>query len=122
MMRKIVLLIIFIAAFVSGIVLSSVMHLGCPMVSINLINESGKDIPIVDIFHETKYGETHLHVTNLKTGEKRKMKVWTPSEGSYRLIVTFADKRQLASGAGYIEPGYKMTESIKYDKIESCGP
>ena len=122
MIRKIVLLIIVIAAFVSGIAFASVMHFGCPMVSINLINESGKNITIVDIFHETKYGETHLHATNLKAGGKKKIKVWTPSKGSYRLIVTFADKRQLAGGAGYIEPGYKMTESIKYDKIESYGP
>ncbi len=122
MIRKIVLLIIFIVAFVSGIVFASVMHFVCPMVTVNLINDSGKDIPIIDIFHETKYGETHLHVTNLKAAEKKKIKVWTPSEGSYRLIVTFADKRQLAGGAGYIEPGYKMTESIKYDKIESYGP
>ncbi len=40
-------------------------------------------------------------------------------EGSYRLEVVFEDGRQLQGGGSYIEPGYRMEETILADKIET---
>lgn len=40
-------------------------------------------------------------------------------EGSYGLEVTFEDGTVLAGGGGYVEPGYRRSETILADKIET---
>ena len=40
-------------------------------------------------------------------------------EGSYGLEVTFEDGTMLAGGGSYVEPGYRMEETILAEKIET---
>ena len=109
-----------VVAFVAGIVFTCIVHFSSPVVSIDLVNKSGKDIRTIDIIHEMGgAGDIRHQISDLRTGKQRRIKIWVPAESGYRLIVTFADQKQLTGGSGYIEPGYKVTETIKYDKIES---
>jgi hypothetical protein len=120
MIKKILLLIAFVAVFAAGVALASIMHFGSPVVDISFINKSGKDITAIEINHEVgRFGEIRHQIADLHKGQDRQIRIWAPAESSYNLIVTFADKGQLTGGQGYIQPGYKITEIINSDKIES---
>jgi hypothetical protein len=84
------------------------------------INKSGKEITKIDIIHETgRFGEIRHSISNLAVGEERQIRMWAPAESSYKVVVTFGDQKQVTGGEGYIEPGYKITEIIEGDKIDS---
>jgi hypothetical protein len=120
MIRKIFLLLAIVAVFIAGVFVSAVSHFGSPIVTVNFINKSGKEIKTIDIIHETaRFGEIQHRISNLPSSKERQIRIWSPAESSYKLIVTFADEKQLTGGEGYIEPGYKITEMIENDKIKS---
>jgi len=120
MIRKILYLLLLIVVFIGGVFISAVIHFGSPIVTIEFINKSDNEIKTTEIIHEAgRFGEIQHRISSLRPGEKRQIRIWAPAESSYRLIVTFADGRQLTGGFGYIEPGYKTTEIIEGDKIKS---
>ena len=120
MIKKIILLLAIVAVFIGGVFISAVSHFGSPIVTINFINNSGTEIKTIDVIHETgRFGEIQHRISNLLTGKERQIRIWSPAESSYKLIVTFADQKQITGGAGYIEPGYNIAEIIKKDKIKS---
>jgi len=120
MIRKILYLIALVVVFIGGIFISAISHFGSPILTIKFINKSEKQIQTADIIHVTgRFGEIQHRITSLVPGEKRQIRIWTPAESSYKLIVTFVDQKQLTGGQGYIEPGYKVTETIEADKISS---
>jgi hypothetical protein len=120
MIRKLLFLLALVVAFICGVFLAGVTHFGSPIVSIEFINKSGKEITTIDIIQETgRFGEIRHIISNLAAGKQRQIRMWAPAESSYKAVVTFADGKQIVGGFGYIEPGYKTTESIESDKIKS---
>jgi hypothetical protein len=120
MIRKTLYLLLLILVFVGGVFVSAISHFGSPIVTIEIINNSGKGIKTAEIIHETgRFGEIQHRITSLAPSQKRQIRIWAPAESSYKLIVTFADQKQLTGGQGYIEPGYKVIETIEGDKINS---
>ena len=94
-------------------------------VKVELQNESGKAISQVKVI-ERSGGEAPenlavLVVTeDLAPSKEALLKLdGFVSEGSYMLEVTFDDGTVLAGGGGYVEPGYRMEETILADKIET---
>ena len=58
MIRKILYLIALVVVFICGILISMISHLGSPIVTIEFINKSGKEIKTAEIIHETgRFGE-----------------------------------------------------------------
>ena len=99
---------------------AAISHFGSPIVTIEFINNSGKEIKVVEIIHEAaRFGQIRHSISNLAPGMERQIRIWAPAESSYKVVVTVADQKELTGGEGYIEPGYKITEIIEADKIRS---
>ena len=114
-------------ASLAGIgLLLGVSLLGCSRpssVRVEVKNASGVAIENVAIVDRAETGEVEQIFG--ETGELEvdgsttvKIKDFV-GEGSYQLEVVFEDGRQLQGGGSYIEPGYRMEETILADKIET---
>jgi hypothetical protein len=120
MIRKALFLVALIVVFVAGMFFAAVIHFDSPLVTIEFINESGKEIKTIDVIHETgRFGKIKHSISDLSTGKRKQIRIWAPAESSYELVVTLADQKQVTGGQGYIEPGYKITEIIEGDTIRS---
>jgi hypothetical protein len=120
MIRKILLILSFIAVFVAGMVVAAVSHFGSPIITIKVVNKSSKEIKTVNFIHETgKSQEVEYRISNIAPGKERALRIYVPAESSYKLFVTFVDQKRLVGGQGYIEPGYKIVETVMDNKIQS---
>jgi hypothetical protein len=120
MMKKIILLISFVAVFVAGAFTATVLHIGSPIVTIDLTNNTNQKIQSIDINHEIgRYGKVRYQLTGLEPNQTRTLRVYAPAESSYEVAVTFADNSRVVGGAGYVEAGYRVREAIGPQKIES---
>lgn len=120
MMKKIILLISFVLVFVAGLFTATVFHTGSPIVTIDLTNNSTQKIQTIDINHEIgKHGKVRYQITGLEPKQTRTLRVYAPAESSYEVVVTFADNSRVVGGQGYVEAGYRVSETIGHQKIES---
>jgi hypothetical protein len=89
-------------------------------VTIDFTNNSTQKIQSIDVNHEIgKHGKVLYQITGLEPKETRTLRMYAPAESSYGVVVTFADNSRVVGGAGYVEAGYKVRESIGPQKIES---
>ena len=84
-------------------------------VCIILKNRSGKNIKLLELRHERGKNE----ITNLADSENANISFNSPGESSYTISAVFEDGKTVKSTGAYIEGGYKMTEIIHKDKIET---
>ena len=120
MMKKIILLSSFIVIFAAGAITAIILHIGSPIVTIDFTNNSSKKIQSVEITHEIGMdGKVRHQINGLEPKETRTLRVYAPAESSYEVIATFADNSRVVGGAGYVEAGYRVKESIGSQKIES---
>jgi hypothetical protein len=120
MMKKIILLILFVVVFAAGVLIATVLHIGSPIVTIDFTNNSAQKIQSIDINHEIgRYGKVRYQISGLEPKETRTLRVYAPAESSYEVVVTFADNSRVVGGVGYVEAGYRVKESIGPQKIES---
>lgn len=84
-------------------------------VCIILKNRSGKNIKLLELKHERGKNE----ITNITDNENANISFNSPGESSYTITATFEDGKTVKSTGAYIEGGYKMTEIIHIDKIET---
>lgn len=119
-MKKFILLISFVVVFAAGAFTATVFHTGSPIVTIDFFNNSNQKIQSIDINHEIgRHGKVHYQITGLEPNETRTLRVYAPAESSYEVTATFADNSRVVGGAGYVEAGYRVRESIGPQKIES---
>lgn len=120
MMKKTILLISFVVVFAAGAFTATVLHIGSPIVTIDFTNNSAQKIQSIDINHEIgKYGKVRYQISNLEPKQTRTLRVFAPAESSYEVSVTFADNSRVVGGQGYVEAGYRISETIGLQKIES---
>lgn len=120
MTKKIILLISFVVVFAAGAFTATVFHIDSPIVTIDFINNSNKKIQSIDINHEIgRYGNVRYQIMGLEPKKTKTVRVYAPAESSYEVIATFADNSHVVGGAGYVEAGYRVKESIGPHKIES---
>lgn len=84
-------------------------------VCVVLKNRSGRNIKLLEL----KYGRGKKEIRNLADNENANISFNSPGESSYSLNVIFEDGCTLKSGGTYIEGGYKITEVIHRDRIET---
>ena len=104
-----------LVSFCAGVVTGAIFHPGLPIVSVRLQNAANQAIASVQLEHE--HGS--LTVASIAPGDSRKVYFHAPGESSYRIRVVFADGHPVAGGAGYVEPGYSVTETISETEIKS---
>lgn len=120
MMKKIILLISFIVIFAAGAITATILHIGSPIVTIDFTNNSSKKIRSIEITHEIGMDErVRYQINGIEPKETRTLRLYAPAESSYEVIATFADNSLVVGGAGYVEAGYRVKESIGPQKIES---
>ena len=120
MMKKIIFFISFILIFTAGAITATILHIGSPIVTIDFTNNTTKKIQSIEITHEIGTdGKVRYQITGLEPKETRTLRVYAPAESSYEVIATFADNSRVVGGAGYVEAGYRVKESIGPQNIES---
>lgn len=82
---------------------------------VTIRNDSGQEIR--DLRLILSKGSV-FQVDNLKAGDKKKLRFFVQGENGFHLIVRFRDAREIA-GEGYLESGYRVTESIREAGIRS---
>lgn len=109
------LITLMLISFATGVFVAGVLHLGSPIVTVKLHNVSGKEIVSLRLVHEHGLVE----VANLATGATRTVRFYAPGESSYKITMVFSDGRSLEGGAGYVEAGYSITETIAAGEIKT---
>ena len=88
MLKKILITIAFIGFFGAGIIVASIMHFGAPIITIDFINNSDKDIQSVQIVHEMgRDNKIQYQITGLKIGKEKRIHLYAPAESSYELTI-----------------------------------
>lgn len=120
MMKKIILLIAFVIVFAAGALTATLLHIGSPIVTVDFTNNSTQRIKSIDVNHEIgRFGKVRYLISDLEPKQTRTLRVFAPAESSYEVTVTFADNSRVVGGAGYVEAGYRIRESIGPQKIDS---
>jgi len=83
-------------------------------VCIKLINKSGQDIKLLTVNNGMKKS-----ISNLKDNEEGYISIYSPGESSYKITVIFENGDVIESKGNYVEGGYRMTEIIRQDRIET---
>lgn len=109
------LIILVLVSFVTGVFVAGFLHLGSPIVTVKLHNASGKEIASLRLVHE--HGQ--VEVANLASGTTRIIRFYSPGESSYKISMRFSDGQSLEGGAGYVEAGYSITETITEGGIKT---
>ena len=112
----------FLLVFLSGAITSSIFEWLQPIATIEVRNASGKVIRHMDIDYRGMGDHKGRIAENLEPGQKTTFKWTTEGEGSYRLHVSFEDGTEVRGGAGYIERGDLIKESVESARVISQVP
>jgi hypothetical protein len=104
-----------LVSFAVGVFVAAALHLGSPIATVKLQNASGKGIVSLRLVHEHGVVE----VANLAVDATRTVRFYVPGESSYKITSVFADGQSLKGGAGYVEAGYSITETIAPGEIKT---
>lgn len=108
-------LFLIAAGFLGGVICASWYLLpNGNAVEIRVINTSGVDISNIAI----TYGGGVISTGGVGNGEQKVVPVHVSGEGLYSIVVTLANGNHLAGGGGYVEPGYRVTETVRHDAVE----
>ena len=84
-------------------------------VCVILKNRSGKLIKSLELKHSKK----PYKIENLENNQNANISYNSPGESSYQIVIIFEDGKTMKSNGSYTEGGYRMTEIIHEDKIET---
>jgi hypothetical protein len=105
--------------FFAGALTSSVFEWLHPLTSIRVTNASGKVIKFLDITYRGDGDHQGRIAENMKSGQTIYFKWATQGEASYRLHVTFEDGTEVHGGAGYLERGDVIKETVEAERVKS---
>jgi len=110
-----IMITLLLASFVAGVVVAAALHLGAPIATVRLHNASGKGTVSLRLVHEHGLVE----FANLAIGATRTAHFYVPGKSSYIINLAFADGQSLKGGAGYVEAGYLITETIAESEVKT---
>lgn len=114
-MKIIKLLLILLTGFISGVIFTTwYFWPAANAIKVLVINSSGMAISSVSITH----GKGSVTTNGLANGARQVIPVHVSGESIYSITVTLANGTTLSGEGGYVEPGYKVTETVYADKIE----
>jgi hypothetical protein len=104
-----------LVSFAAGVVVAAALHLGAPIAEVRLHNASGEGIASLRLVHEHGLVE----FANLAIDATRTAHFYVPGKSSYIITLAFADGQSLKDGAGYVEAGYLITETIAESEVKT---
>ncbi|MBH0199820.1 MAG: hypothetical protein HP497_10450 [Nitrospira sp.] len=109
------LIILTSISFAGGIFVTSVLHLGSPIITVNLHNDSTKEISSLRLTHEHGL----IDVQKMAAGATRTLRFFAPAESSYKITLVFTDGKSLEGRSTYVEAGYSISETITQEEIKT---
>lgn len=98
--------------FIAGALTAGMRHWFQPLVTVNVINESGQHIKSLRIVHSSLGGKGTIETASLRPGEERTIRFFLAGEGSYSIEASLEDGRVLKGGEGYVEAGYASRQVV----------
>lgn len=118
-LKLLALATLIIAAFFAGATTAGLRHWFQPVIKVTVANESGQDISGLQLSLETSRQKTITELGPLGAGKTHTIPLLVTGEGSYVIVATLADGRQVSGMTGYVEPGYAVKETVKAATITS---
>lgn len=84
-------------------------------VSVTVVNQTGHLIKSLTLKHE----KGNIEMKDLIDSDRAKLIFKNIGENSYQIIAVMANDSTVSSKGEYVESGYKMTEIIYSDRIET---
>ena len=107
-----------IGAFFGGcavVIFSFLIPRNDPYVQLSVKNDAENPIQKVRV---DSGGDVYL-IENVPVGSFKSLKLYSAGESTFKVTVTFANGKTLQGGSEYVESGYKVTEHVTNEKIES---
>jgi hypothetical protein len=105
--------------FLAGAVTSAARGWGSPVVSLDVVNRSGKPAQSVTVEYESCGTKSVLPGRRLAGGEATKFQFLVCGEGSYLVMAHIDDGAELRGHEAYVEAGYRATEVLLSREIQS---
>jgi len=107
-------LLILVAGFMIGYHQAATSGANAPVVTVKIVNDSGKSIRMVHLTHN----EGSVDVNEMADKASHVARFYAPGESSYRIEVTFDDGQFLEAGPRHVEAGMQAVETIKESSVE----
>lgn len=108
-----------VVGFLAGAATSAARGWGSPVVSLRVINQSGRPVQSVTVEYETCGSKSALAARPLARGEETTFQFLVCGEGGYQVVAHFDGGVELKGRDGYVESGYRATEVLQAKGIES---
>ena len=114
-MKIVKILSVLLLGFIGGLLFATwILWPVGDAVKIRVINESEINIASVAITHE----DGSVSINALKSGSSKIIPVHVGGESSYSIVANFENGASVGGDGGYVEPGYRVTETVKESKIQ----
>ena len=108
-----------VVGFLAGAATSAARGWGSPVVSLDVINQSGRPVQFVTVEYESCGSKSTLAARPLAKGEETTFRFLVCGEGGYQVVAHFDGGVELKGRGGYVESGYRATEVLQAKSIES---
>jgi hypothetical protein len=108
-----------VVALGTGALVASVRGWGSPNVVVDVVNAAEVSIVATELTIETCGAVTRITSDAIASNESRRFAFPVCGEGGYRLRVTFSDGREITSGGAYVEGGYRISERVSRERIDT---
>lgn len=98
--------------FLAGAATAAALEWGSPVVSVNVVNRSGKAVQSLTVEYESCGNKIVLPGRPLAIGEATKFQFLVCGEGGYQVVAHFDGRAELRGGEAYVETGYRATEVL----------
>jgi hypothetical protein len=105
--------------FLAGAATSAARGWGSPVVSLDVINRSGRTAQSVSVEYESCGTRSVLPGRPLAGGAATKFQFLVCGEGGYHVVAHFDGGAELWGREAYVETGYRATEVLLSQEIQS---
>ena len=92
---------------------------GSPVVSVEVVNRSGRVATAVAVEYESCGVSTRTAPAALQPGERTTFRFLVCGEGGYKVTARLDNGTELFGGGGYVESGYQDASALMPDSIVS---
>jgi len=98
--------------FLAGAATSAARGWGSPVVSLDVVNRSGRPVQSVTVEYESCGSKSALPGRPLASGDATKFQFLVCGEGGYKVVAHFDGGAELGGREAYVETGYRATEVL----------
>lgn len=117
--RFAIALVVLALSFSVGAITGAARGWFQPGAEITIHNASGFDISNLQLITTTADVTSTSVINSLPRGEKKVLHIYVAGEAGYSIVATLSNGTVVKGGAGYVESGFSVTETVGSSKIES---